>query len=157
MDEDSYYMGLALEEAKKAYAEGEVPVGAVIVRAGEVLARGHNRTEGDRDPTSHAEMVVIRKAAGILDNWRISGSTLYVTLEPCAMCIGAAILARVDRLVFGCPDPKSGAAGSLYDISAEERLNHKIKVASGVMERECGRILSNFFRNLRDTKKASKI
>ena len=149
MEEDTYYMKLALGEAKRAWSLGEVPVGAVVVLDGEVIAAGHNRTESDRDPTGHAEMVAIREAAGKLGNWRLTGSTLYVTLEPCTMCIGAAVLARIDRLVFGCFDPKSGAVGSLYDVTAEERLNHRIRVASGVMERECADLLRGFFRELR--------
>jgi len=149
-NEDSYYIGLALEEAKKACAEGEVPVGAVIVHEGQVIAEGHNRREGDRDPTSHAEMLAIRGASRHLDRWRLSGSTLYVTMEPCTMCIGAAILARIDRLVFGCFDPKGGAVGSLFDISADKRLNHAIKVVSGVRESECAEILRKFFKDLRN-------
>ena len=151
MDEDCYYMGLALDEAKKAGAEGEVPVGAVIVLKGEVLAKAHNRTESGIDPTAHAEMVAIRLASQSLGGWRLSGATLYVTLEPCTMCIGAAILARIDRLVFGCRDPKSGALGSLYDISAEKRLNHNVTVHSGVRERECSEVLKDFFKGLRNS------
>ena len=142
-------MGLALEEAKKAYTEGEAPVGAVIVYGGEVIAGGYNRREIDRDPTSHAEMLAIRLASKNLARWRLSGSTLYVTLEPCTMCIGAAILARIDRLVFGCFDPKGGAVGSLFDISSDKRLNHSIEVTSGVRESECAEILKRFFRGLR--------
>ncbi|MCK5420812.1 MAG: tRNA adenosine(34) deaminase TadA [Deltaproteobacteria bacterium] len=148
-EEDHYYIGLALEEAKKACLEGEVPVGAVVVHDGQVIAEGYNRRESDKDPTSHAEMLAIRLASQALNRWRLSGSTLYVTLEPCIMCMGAAILARIDRLVFGCFDPKGGAAGSLFDISADSRLNHSIKVLSGVRESECAGILKDFFRDLR--------
>jgi len=142
-------MGLALREAGKASQAGEVPVGAVLVLDDKVVARGHNRTERDGDPTAHAEMVVIRKASKKIGNWRLSGAELYVTLEPCTMCIGAAVLARIDRLVYGCMDPKSGAVGSLYDISKESRLNHEIKVAQGILEEECSQALKLFFKNLR--------
>ncbi len=148
-EEDHYYIGLALEEAKKAYIEGEVPVGAVVVHEGRVIAEAYNRRESDKDPTSHAEILAIRFASQRLNRWRLSGSTLYVTLEPCTMCIGAAILARIDRLVFGCFDPKGGAAGSLFDISSDSRLNHSIKVLSGVRESECAGILKDFFKDLR--------
>jgi len=151
--EDHDYMGLALEEAARASECGEVPVGAVLIRDGLVLARGHNRTEGDHDPTSHAEMAVIRAAAGDAGGWRLDGSTLYVTLEPCTMCIGAIILARIERLVFGCRDPKSGAVGSLFDISAESRLNHRVEVLSGVRSDECGALLKDFFKELRASRK----
>lgn len=147
---DLDFMGLALEEASKAYSEGEVPVGAVLVHDGEVLASGYNRREIDRDPTSHAEMLAIRLAAEKLDRWRLSGSILYVTLEPCTMCMGAAILARIDRIVFGCFDPRGGAAGSLFDISSDKRLNHSIEVTSGIMQLECSKILKRFFKELRN-------
>ncbi len=142
-------MELALREAEKAAQAGEVPVGAVLVIDDRVVARGHNRTERDGDSTAHAEMVVIRKASKKIGNWRLSGAELYVTLEPCTMCIGAAVLARIDRLVYGCKDPKSGAVGSLYDISKESRLNHEVKVSCGILEEECSQILKQFFRNLR--------
>ena len=146
-------MGLALEEAEKAFLNAEVPVGAVVVHNAEVIGRGRNGTEGDRDPTAHAEMVAIRDASKEMGNWRLSGSTLYVTLEPCAMCIGAAILARVDRLVFGALDPKSGAVGSLFNIASDERLNHRIDVKTGVREKECSDILKRFFKDLRERRK----
>jgi len=142
-------MELALHEAEKAAQAGEVPVGAVLVFDDKVVARGHNRTERDSDPTAHAEMVAIRKASKKIGNWRLSGAELYVTLEPCTMCIGAAVLARIDRLVFGCRDPKGGAVGSLYDISKESRLNHEIKVSQGILEEECSQVLKRFFRQLR--------
>jgi len=148
-------MGLALDEARRAFAEKEVPVGALIVRDGEVLSRGRNCAEGDNDPTSHAEIVAIRSAASAVGNWRLSGTTLYVTLEPCAMCVGAAILARIERIVFGCHDPKSGAAGSLFNIACDERLNHKIIVGSGVRTSECSEILKDFFNKLRKGKKGA--
>lgn len=134
--DDHYWMGLALREARKAEARGEVPIGALIVRDDLVLGRGYNLREGSRDPTSHAEMLAIRKAARKAGNWRLLGATLYVTLEPCAMCMGAIILARVERVVFGCRDPKGGAAGSLYDLSDDPRLNHRVELTSGVREEE---------------------
>ncbi|MBE9535765.1 MAG: nucleoside deaminase [Proteobacteria bacterium] len=143
------FMELALREAEMAAQAGEVPVGAVVVLDGKVIARGHNRTERDGDPTAHAEMVVIRKASKKMGNWRLSAAELYVTLEPCTMCIGAAVLARIDRLIFACKDPKSGAVGSLYDISKESRLNHKIKVSQGILEEECSQVLKLFFKQLR--------
>ncbi|MDT8316578.1 MAG: tRNA adenosine(34) deaminase TadA [bacterium] len=148
-DIDHYFMGLALEEAKKAFSKDEVPVGAIIVRDAEVVGRGCNGIEGDKDPTAHAEIVAIRAASAAIDSWRLSGLTLYVTLEPCTMCIGAAILARVDRLVFGAVDPKTGAVGSLYNIASEERLNHRIDVLSGVRGPECSELLKRFFKGLR--------
>ena len=150
-EEDHYYIGLALEEAKKACSHGEVPVGAVVVHDGQVIAEAYNRRERDKDPTSHAEILAIRLASQRLNRWRLNGSTLYVTLEPCTMCMGAAILARIDRLVFGCFDPKGGAAGSLFDISSDSRLNHSIKVLSGVRESECAGILKAFFKDIRKT------
>jgi len=151
--DDHYWMGLALREAKKAEARGEVPIGAVVVRDGIVLGRGHNRREGSLDPTSHAEMTAIRRAAGKAGNWRLLGATLYVTLEPCPMCMGAIILARLERVVFGCRDPKAGAAGSLYDLSNDPRLNHQVQVEPGVRGEECAAILSSFFAALRRKKR----
>lgn len=147
--DDHYWMGLALREARKAEARGEVPIGAVIVRDGAVLGRGYNLRERSSDPTSHAEMRAIRAAARKAENWRLLGATLYVTLEPCPMCMGAIILARVRRVVFGCRDPKAGAAGSLFDFSNDARLNHRVELTSGVREEECSAILSSFFAALR--------
>lgn len=146
-------MGLALKEAQRAFLKDEVPVGAVLVRDAEVVGCGCNGMEGDKDPTSHAEIIAIRAASSAVGNWRLSGSTLYVTLEPCAMCIGAAILARVDRLVFGAFDPKSGAVGSLFNIASDERLNHRIDVLSGVRALECSELLKRFFKDLRKKRK----
>lgn len=150
MDEDAVYMGLALEQARLAATEGEVPIGAVLVCDGAVVAHGRNAREGAADPTAHAEMIVIREAAERLGRWRLSGCTLYVTLEPCPMCAGALVNARIDRLVFGAADPKAGAIGTLYDLSADARLNHAFEVRGGVLEDECGQILTEFFRNLRE-------
>jgi tRNA(adenine34) deaminase len=151
--DDHYWMGLAIREAKKAEARGEVPIGAVVIRDGLVLGRGFNLREKSLDPTSHAEMTAIRKAAKNAANWRLLGATLYVTLEPCPMCMGAIILARLERVVFGCHDPKAGAAGSLYDLSNDARLNHRVALTSGVRGEECAGLLSSFFATLRRSKK----
>ena len=152
--DDSYWMGLAIREAKKAGARDEVPIGAVIVRDGLVLGRGYNLREKSLDPTSHAEMTAIRRAAKKAANWRLLGATLYVTLEPCPMCMGAILLARLERVVFGCHDPKAGAAGSLYDLSDDARLNHRLELTTGVRGEECAELLSSFFAALRRKKKA---
>ena len=149
-------MELALDEARSAGAIGEVPIGAVLVWQGNIIGRGHNRRESSNDPTSHAEMLAIREAATRLDSWRLLETTLYVTLEPCPMCMGAIILARIPRVVYGCRDPKAGAAGSLYDLSCDERLNHRVEVVEGVLQQECSLLLSDFFRMLRDQKKTGK-
>jgi tRNA(adenine34) deaminase len=146
-------MGRALKQAARAEAQGEVPIGAVIVRDGAVIARGFNRREGQNDPAAHAELIAIRRAARKTGNWRLIGTTLYVTLEPCLMCMGAIILARIDRVVFGCFDPKGGAAGSLYDLSNDPRLNHRVEITSGVRQDACSGILSAFFARLRQRKK----
>jgi len=151
--DDNYWMGLALREAEKAAARGEVPIGALVVRDGKVLGRGHNLREAKRDPVAHAEIIAIRKAAKKEESWRLTGATVYVTLEPCIMCMGAMLLARVERVVFGCNDPKGGAAGTLYDLSDDPRLNHRMEVTSGVREAECSAVLSEFFSYLRREKK----
>lgn len=154
--DDAYWMGKALMEAEKAAARDEVPIGAVVVRDGVVIGRGYNRREGTQDPSAHAEMFAIRQAARRRGSWRLTGCVLYVTLEPCPMCMGAIILARLDRVVFGCYDPKGGAAGSLYDLSDDRRLNHRVELTSKVREEECAAILSRFFADLRKRKKASR-
>ena len=154
MRDDSYWMGKALAQAERAARLGEVPIGAVLVRDGRVIGRGCNRREGKNDPSAHAEMIAIRQAAARLGAWRLTGTTLYVTLEPCPMCMGAIILARIERLVFGCLDPKAGAAGSLYDLATDRRFNHRVAVVAGVREEECAAVLSGFFRELRLQKKA---
>jgi tRNA(adenine34) deaminase len=151
--DDEYWMRQALREATKAETRGEVPIGAVIVRDGALIASGYNQREGKQDPAAHAELIAIRKAARKLGNWRLTGTTLYVTLEPCTMCMGAIILARIDRVVFGCHDPKGGAAGSLYDFSCDQRLNHQVTVTTGIREQECSQRLSAFFAALRVAKK----
>ena len=153
MKDDLYWMGIALREAQKAADRGEVPIGAVVVGDGALLGRGHNLREARQDPAAHAEMIAIRQAARKEKSWRLTGTTLYVTLEPCIMCMGAILLARVERVVFGCLDPKGGAAGSLYDLSDDRRLNHRVTVTLGVREAECSGILSDFFTALRRQKK----
>ncbi len=153
MKDDFYWMGIALREAKKAADRGEVPIGAVVARNDVVLGRGFNYREARRDPVAHAEIIAIRKAARKEASWRLVGATLYVTLEPCIMCMGAILLARIDRVVFGCHDPKGGAAGSLYDLSDDKRLNHRVELISGIREDECSGMLSDFFSELRKQKK----
>ena len=144
--DDHELMGLAIAEAEAALAHDDVPVGAVVVRDGTVVGRGHNRREVDRDPTAHAEVIAIREAAATLGSWRLEGCTLVVTLEPCTMCAGAIVLARVPRVVYGATDPKAGAAGSLYDALDDDRLNHRCDVTRGVRDQECGDLLRAFFR-----------
>ena len=148
-DADAAWMGLALAEARKAWAAGEVPVGAVVVRDGEVIAAGFNQPIGGHDPTAHAEIVALRAAAAKLGNYRLPGCELYVTLEPCAMCSGAMMHARLARVVFGAPDPKTGACGSIVDLFAQERLNHHAEVKGGVLAQECGDLLRAFFAERR--------
>ena len=145
MDADSTYLAQALQEARASAEAGEVPIGAVLVAEGKVVARSGNRTIRDCDPTAHAEMVVLREAARSLGNYRLSGTTLYVTVEPCSMCAGAIIQARVPRLVYGCDDPKGGAVRSCFEILTSPRLNHQVEVISGVMAGECAAILQSFF------------
>ena len=139
----------ALAEARAAQAHGDVPIGAVVVHAGRVIGRGHNEREHREDPTAHAEILALREAAGALGSWRVLDSTLYVTLEPCAMCAGAIVLARVPRVVFGTADPKAGAAGSVLDVLAEPALNHRPQVDAGVLADECAAILRSFFAERR--------
>ncbi|MGI5853178.1 MAG: tRNA adenosine(34) deaminase TadA [Bacillota bacterium] len=143
---DDLFMRAALAEAEKAYQAGEVPVGAVIVRDGEIFATGYNLREIGHDPTAHAEIVAIRNAAARLGHWRLSGMTLYVTIEPCPMCAGALVNARLARLVFGAADPKAGAVISLMDLVRDQRLNHRLEVTAGVLEEECGALMRRFFR-----------
>lgn len=143
-------MRMALEEAAKASTVGEVPIAAVIVQDSRVLAQAHNYRELWQDPTAHAEVVAIRAAATVLGTWRLTDTTLYVTLEPCSMCIGAIILARVSRVVFGAWDPKAGACGSLFDLPAEPRLNHRVAVTGGILEQESQALLQKFFKELRE-------
>jgi tRNA(adenine34) deaminase len=148
-ESDLRYMELALEQAREALSCGEVPVGAVLTRGGEVIASGRNRCEERHDPTAHAEILALRQAGRILGGWRLPGATLYVTLEPCAMCAGALVQARVERLVYGAADPKGGACGTLYNIVQDERLNHRLAVTGGVLEAASAALLRDFFRSRR--------
>ena len=150
MEEKEHYMKLALKEAKKAYNKGEVPIGAVIVKDGKIIARAHNLREKNNDPTAHAEILALRKAAKKLGGWRLLGCDMYVTLEPCAMCAGAIIQARIERLFAGAMDLKAGAAGSIVDLFSETRFNHKVQVETGIFEEECSNVLKDFFKKLRE-------
>ena len=143
---DESWMREALNEARRAAAEDEVPVGAVVVKDGRLLGRAHNQREMLRDPTAHAEMVAITQAAEAVGSWRLDGATIFVTLEPCPMCAGALVNARMGRLVYGADDPKAGACGSLMDLVNDARLNHRLPVTRGVLGAECGAILKEFFR-----------
>lgn len=143
------FMRLALQEAELAFKEGEVPVGAVVVVEGQIVGKGHNQREALQDPTAHAEILALREACRKLNSWRLPQATVYVTLEPCSMCGGALVLARIQHLVYGVSDPKAGAVGSLYNLAQDPRLNHRIKVTSGVMQAACGEILKAFFKTLR--------
>lgn len=154
-ESDERFMRLAIVEAKKAETLGEVPIGAVIVKDNQVIARGHNRREQLQEPTAHAELLAIIEASRKLGSWRLTGCTLYVTLEPCPMCAGAIVLARVDRLVYGAPDPKAGCAGTLMNLVQEARFNHRAEVESGVLREACGRLLSDFFQKLRSRRNHS--
>ena len=148
-DLDYDRMGEALAEAKKAAEHGDVPVGAIAVASDGTVGRGHNRREVDRDPTAHAEVLALRDLASKAGAWNLSGSTLYVTHEPCAMCAGAIVNARITRLVFGCHNPKAGAVRTLYQIADDPRLNHRCQVQGGLRADECGQLLTDFFRQLR--------
>lgn len=153
MDDDRY-MRIALEQAAAAAAADEAPVGAVIVAEGRVLAAARNEREALRDPTAHAEMIAITQAASALQSWRLENCTLYVTLEPCPMCAGAIVLARIPRVVFGALDPKGGAVRSLYRLLEDSRLNHRVEVVEGVLSEPCGLVLSEFFRGKRRQRRA---
>ena len=146
---DETFMAEALAEARRAAAEGEVPIGAVLVIEGRIAGRGRNARERLRDPTAHAEILALQEAARTLGRWRLTGSTMYATLEPCPMCAGALVNARVDRLVYGVADPKAGAVDTLFDILRDARLNHRVAVTSGVLAEECGAMLREFFRERR--------
>ena len=147
--DDRDWMRVALEEAEEAADRGEVPVGAVVVRGDELLARGSNRREEDGNPLAHAEIVAIGRAAARVEGWRLVGCTMYVTLEPCAMCAGALVNSRIERLVFGAADPKAGFCGSLGDLPRDGRLNHRLEVVGGVLGEESGELLRRFFAGLR--------
>jgi tRNA(adenine34) deaminase len=150
--EDERWMAIAIDQAYQAQEAGDVPIGCVIVYDGKVVGKAHNQREVLQDPTAHAEMIALTQASEAVGYWRLCGCTVYVTLEPCAMCAGALVLARVDRVVFGCREPKTGACGSLYNIVQDERLNHQVEVTEGVSGDECGRIMSDFFREKRARK-----
>nr|ADI21634.1 cytosine/adenosine deaminases [uncultured myxobacterium HF0130_06F04] len=154
MGRDESWMQAAFAEAEKARALGEVPVGALVIYEDRVVGRGFNRRETDHDPLAHAEILAIGEAAKTLGRWRLSGCELYVTLEPCPMCAGAIVNSRLDRLVFGATDPRAGAAGTVFDIVRDQRLNHQVEVVSGVLGEPCSRILSDFFADLRARRKA---
>jgi tRNA(adenine34) deaminase len=146
---DEYFMRLALREAARAPQHDDIPVGAVVVSDGEVIGSGHNEREVRADPTAHAELIAVREAARALGTWRVLDSVMYVTLEPCAMCAGAIVLARVPRVVFGTVDPKAGAAGSVLDVLGEQRLNHRPQVQSGLLAEDCADLLREFFASRR--------
>ncbi|MBN2456108.1 MAG: tRNA adenosine(34) deaminase TadA [Sedimentisphaerales bacterium] len=146
---DQHFIHLAIEQAKIAEDNGDVPIGAVIVHQRQIIAKAYNQRQQLQDPTAHAEIIALTQAAAALQSWRLNGCTIYVTLEPCPMCAGALVLARIDRLVFGCSDPKTGACGSLYNIVRDERLNHSIEVESGVLEKDCSKLLTDFFEKRR--------
>ena len=146
---DIHFMKLALEQAKTAFRAGEVPVGAILVQEGRVIARAYNRKESSNDPTGHAEMLIMREAPGGADSWRLTRATLYVTKEPCIMCAGGMVNARLGRLVYGCRDEKGGAVDSLYHILSDQRLNHQVEVVSGILSDLCAEVLQNFFRERR--------
>lgn len=154
---DALWMNEAIHEAKRAAAIGEVPIGAVLVWNDWIIGRGHNLREINHDPLAHAEMLAISQASTFRKAWRLSGSTLYVTLEPCPMCAGAIIQSRIDRVVYGARDPKAGCAHSLIPIFDETRFNHRVEVTDGVLAEECGALLRQFFRNLREQKKAKML
>ncbi|MTI58889.1 MAG: tRNA adenosine(34) deaminase TadA [Firmicutes bacterium] len=149
MKKDEEYMRLAIIEAGKALEIKEVPIGAVVICKGEIIGRGYNLRENTNDPTAHAEIIALKNAATNLNDWRLDECSLYVTIEPCPMCAGAIVQARIKRLVYGAKDPKAGAAGSLYNIVRDKRLNHQVELKAGVLAEECGDLMKGFFRKLR--------
>lgn len=155
-EQDLYYMKEALLEGEKALAEGEVPIGAVMVRNGEIIARGHNMRNTAKNPLRHAEIDVINEAAGIVGDWRMEDCTLYVTVEPCPMCAGAIVQARIPRVVFGTRNSKAGCAGSILDLLNEPRFNHQVEVEEGLLQPECSEIMKRFFRRFRKNKAAEE-
>lgn len=160
MNDDARHMKAALREAQKALADDEVPVGAVVVHRDadgneRIIGRAHNQRERLKDPTAHAEMIALTQAAAALEDWRLNGATLYVTLEPCLMCAGALVNSRIDRVVFGARDERAGACGSLYSVGLDTRLNHRFTVEGGVLEAECALLLSEFFATKRNTRPES--
>ena len=155
-DTDAKYMKEAIRQANKAYAIGEVPIGCVIVRDGKIISRGYNRRTIDKNTLAHAELAAIKKARKKLDDWRLEGCTMYVTLEPCQMCAGALVQSRIDRVVVGCMNPKAGCAGSILNLLQMPEFNHQVELETGVLEEECSQMMKDFFRELRETKKLKK-
>ena len=153
---DEKFMKQAIRQADKAYSLGEVPIGCVIVYEGKVIGRGYNRRKTDKNTLSHAELIAIRKASKVIGDWRLEGCTMYVTLEPCQMCAGACVQARLDRVVIGCMSPKSGCAGSILNILQREEFNHQVEITKSVLEEECSSMLSRFFSELRMRLKLEK-
>ncbi|MHC4213049.1 MAG: tRNA adenosine(34) deaminase TadA [Planctomycetota bacterium] len=147
--DDEQFMRAAIEAAHIAEENGDVPIGAVIVHQDRIIAKAYNQRQQLNDPTAHAEIIALTQAAEFIQNWRLHGCTIYVTLEPCPMCAGALVLARMDRLVYGCDDPKTGACSSLYNIVQDERLNHRLDVTKGVLEKQCSQLLQDFFKKRR--------
>ena len=147
--QDERYMLEAIKAAQIAQENGDVPIGAVVVHENRIIGRAYNQREQLQDPTAHAEIIALTQAASARESWRLHGCTMYVTLEPCAMCAGALVLGRLDRLVYGCDDPKAGACGSLYDIVRDERLNHRLEVTSGILAEQCSKLLQDFFARRR--------
>jgi len=154
--EDEKWMRYALAEAQLALKKNEVPIGAVVVNEDRIIGRGHNQVESLNDPTAHAEIIAIGAACNFLSSWRLSGSSIYVTIEPCAMCAGAIVLSRLDRLIFGAEDPKAGACGSLYNVVQDIRLNHQVQIVPYILEQECRQILEAFFEKIRETTSESQ-
>lgn len=156
LTDDERFMKEAIRQARKAYAIGEVPIGCVIVYEGRVIARGYNRRTIDKNTLAHAELLAIRKASRKLDDWRLEGCTMYVTLEPCQMCSGAIIQARIPKVVVGCMNPKAGCAGSILNLLDVPQFNHQAELVTGVLEEECSQMMKDFFKELREKKKAAK-
>ncbi|MEK4439366.1 MULTISPECIES: tRNA adenosine(34) deaminase TadA [Niallia] len=156
INQDQLFMKIAIEEAKKAAEIGEVPIGAVVAYRGEVIARAHNLRETDQSAIAHAELLAIEKACEVLGTWRLEEATLYVTLEPCAMCSGAILLSRIPRVIYGAADPKGGCAGTFMNLLQDDRFNHQSEVITGVLAEECGQLLTSFFREIRNRRKKKK-
>jgi len=152
-EKDKHFMQLSIEQAQIAEENGDVPIGAVIVYQEQIIGKAYNQRQQLQDPTAHAEIIALTQAASFMENWHLNGCTMYVTLEPCPMCAGALVLSRMDRLCYGCSDPKSGACGSLYNIVQDQRLNHRVEVISGVMEEQCRQQLQEFFGRRRQENK----
>lgn len=154
--ENKHFMKLAIDQAHIAEENGDVPIGAVVVHKDTIIAKAYNQREQLQDPTAHAEIIALTQAAAAMENWHLNGCTMYVTLEPCCMCAGALVLARIDRLVYGCDDPKAGACKSLYNIVQDERLNHQLEITSGVLENQCSGLLQAFFEKKRTENKTGQ-